>query len=157
MTAKMKSALFVAAASLLCLALGCGSDDSPSSTGSSGQAGASAAGSSTAGGTLGAGGSTTQAGTGSAGVSASGTAGTDAHAGSGGATGAPLSEACRDYCACHEKNCAPTPIPGGKSCGDFCTAMTKDQFDCRMNMCGLVPAQPNNNHCAHSVGIDECL
>ena len=141
----MNSALFVATASLLCLALGCGSDDSPG-TGSGGQAGTSAAGSATTGGTKG-----------TAGASTSGAAGTNAQAGSGGGSNTALSEACQKFCKCHEDNCRTTPIPDGKSCGDFCTAMTKDQLDCRQNMCGLVPAQPDNDHCKHSVGIDQCL
>lgn len=151
----MSSPFFIVTASLLCLVVGCSSDDTPGSTGSSGQAGASAGASTTTGGTVGTGGSSTTGGTGTtAGTSASGAGGATAHAG---ASAGPLSEACQKYCECHEKNCATTPIPGGKSCGDFCTAMTQGQLDCRQNMCGLVPAQPNNNHCAHSVGIDECL
>jgi hypothetical protein len=28
---------------------------------------------------------------------------------------------------------------------------------CRQGMCGLVPAEPNNDHCTHAMGIDECL
>jgi hypothetical protein len=67
------------------------------------------------------------------------------------------SVACQTYCACHEQNCATQAIPGGASCADFCAAMTADQLACRQNMCGLVPAQPDNDHCKHSVGIDQCL
>ena len=154
----MSPPVLIVSVSLLCLAWGCGSDDAPGSTGSSGQAGASAAGSSTTGGTIGASGSSAHAGSSSAGSNNSGAAGANAHAGSGGGGGAskPLSEACQNYCDCHEENCATTPIPGSKSCGDFCTAMTEEQLDCRQNMCGLVPAQPDNDHCDHSVGIDQC-
>jgi hypothetical protein len=73
------------------------------------------------------------------------------------ASAPPLSADCQKYCDCHEANCKSTAIPGGVSCATFCAAMTKDQYDCRMNMCNLVPAQPNNDHCTHSVGINECL
>jgi hypothetical protein len=76
-------------------------------------------------------------------------------AGNGGAS--ELSAACAMYCECHMTNCPDQAIPGGASCGDFCQAMTMDQLACRQNMCGLVPAQPNNDHCKHSVGIDQCL
>jgi hypothetical protein len=79
------------------------------------------------------------------------------HAGTGGATGA--SDYCNMYCECHEANCASTAIPGGGACLDFCAGFPNDAQvkDCRLAMCTLVPAQPNNNHCVHSLGINECL
>ena len=124
---------------LVCCAVGsvaCGDDSTPGGgaagmggTGGAGQAGKS----STAGGSAG------QATTG------------------GGAAGA--SDYCKMYCQCHEANCASTPIPGGMSCSDFCATFSSDPAlsYCRLNMCTLVPAQPNNNHCVHSVGMFECL
>jgi len=88
--------------------------------------------------------------------STTGSAGGGSSAGAGGSSSAS-SAACQMFCDCHEKNCSTSAIPDGKSCAAFCAAMTPDQLTCRQNMCGLVPAQPNNNHCKHSLGIDECL
>jgi len=106
--------------------------------------------------------------TGNGGSGSAGSAGTNAHAGAGagaggsssagaGGSSSASSAACQMFCDCHEKNCSTSAIPDGKSCAAFCAAMTPDQLTCRQNMCGLVPAQPNNNHCKHSLGIDECL
>lgn len=163
----MRLPFLIATAALLGLALGCGAEESPPSGGGSGSGGSgsgqagAAAGTPTAGG--GAGGHAGASGSASpnaaginAGGSATSAAGASAHAGSGGDASPPLSEACQEYCDCHDENCASTPIPGGKSCGAFCAAMTEEQLDCRQNMCGLVPAQPDNDHCDHSVGIDQC-
>src|SRR5882724_309711 len=134
---------------ILCvLALGCCllggvacSDDSAPSGGGGGAGQAGAAGSSAGAGQAGAAAS-------SAGASQGGTAG---------ATGA--SDYCNMYCQCHQANCASTAIPVGGSCLDFCAAFPNDAKlqDCRLAMCTLVPAQPNNDHCTHSVGIGECL
>jgi hypothetical protein len=42
-------------------------------------------------------------------------------------------------------------------CYDFCAAFPDEATGaCRFNMCRLVPDQPDNNHCTHSVGIDQC-
>ena len=132
-----------------CMALSvvaCGSSDSPS-TGAGGAAGSagSAAAQAGASGSAGA----------SAGGSSAGSAGSSS-AGSSGASSGTGSAACQMYCACHDMNCATTAIPGGMSCTDFCAAMTSDQLGCRQVMCTLVPAQPDNDHCKHSVGIDQC-
>ena len=81
---------------------------------------------------------------------------TAAQAGASAGAGA-ISAACQTYCECHEKNCAATAIPGGQTCAAFCAGMTADQLACRQNMCGLVPAQPDNDHCTHSVGINQCM
>ena len=53
------------------------------------------------------------------------------------------------------------PLPGNQECPDFCAGFVnnKTQYDCRFNMCfynSNGPAQNNNNHCQHTVGIDEC-
>lgn len=121
----------------------CSDDSAPgggSGGGSAGQAGMSSA--------SGAGGGASQAG-----ASAS-----SAGAGQAGAS-AGASDYCNMYCQCHAANCASTAIPGGANCLDFCAAFPNDAKvkDCRLAMCTLVPAQPNNNHCVHSLGIDECL
>jgi hypothetical protein len=73
------------------------------------------------------------------------------------------SDACAAYCACYEKKCSVfVAIPTGQDCPDFCATFEKDKtkYDCRFNMCfynSNGPAQNNNNHCQHTVGIDECL
>ena len=147
----MRLGLFALGVSCLCLALGCGSDDDDSSK--SGTAGASGKGTggsnashagTNAGGATGTSGSAAQAGTNSSGTSG------------GGAAEVPTSEACKKYCTCHEMNCATYAIPGGKSCAAFCAGMTEDQLACRQNMCKLVPDQPDNDHCTHSLGINQC-
>jgi hypothetical protein len=158
---------------LLGAAVGCGSDDAaggnqgggsgaggtPSSqagAGSGGTAlgGGGAAGSNAAG--LG-GGAGSAAGGGAGSSVVGGAAGAGGSAASGSGSGGELSAACQMYCSCHEENCAAQAIPGSMSCGDFCSAMTEEQLACRQNMCGLVPFQPDNDHCKHSVGIDQCL
>lgn len=141
----MRRALFVCGGYLACIALGCGSSDD-SKGGSGGSSGAT----------------TAQAGASAGSPSASaGSSGSNAVAGSnagGAAAGASASSAaCQTYCECHEKNCATTAIPGGLTCAAFCAGMTKDQLDCRQVMCVLVPAQPDNDHCTHSVGINQCM
>jgi len=151
----MRLVLLVVTGCLAWGALACGSDDSPGggssgtatneagkNSGSGSGSGGSSGGGSSAGSSVG--GSNSHAGTASnTAGSSSGTAGT-------------LSPACQKFCDCHEANCATLAIPGGKSCGDFCEAMTEDQLACRQNMCKLVPAQPDNDHCKHSLGIDQC-
>jgi len=152
---------FVLLAFVGCLAssvLACGSDDSPEGGGGASGAATSEAGkSSSSGGAssgASAGGSKSHAGTGGT-AGTAGTAGATAGTSAGGASG--LSPACQKFCDCHEANCSALPIPDGKSCGDFCEAMTEDQLACRQNMCKLVPDQPDNDHCKHSLGIDQCL
>jgi hypothetical protein len=129
--------------------LACGSDDSPGGGG-----GASGTATNEAGKNSGSSGSSS-GGSASGSSSHAGTASTSAGTSSGGASG--LSPACQKFCDCHQANCSTLAIPGGKSCADFCAAMTEDQLACRQNMCGLVPAQPDNDHCKHSLGIDQCL
>ncbi len=134
---RLESAL---AALSLCVCFGCSSDEPAGGGGSGGSAGSASAG---------------NAGGGKAGSNAAGAGG--AGGASGAAVGGTPSEACQKYCTCHEANCASQAIPGDKSCAEFCTGMSEDQLACRQNMCGLVPAQPDNDHCKHSVGIDQCL
>jgi len=151
------------ALSLVLASVGCREDDASSTSGSAGNSGASG---SSGGGGSGASGASGQGGTSSPGAGAGGTsdsagaAGAAGKSGSGGGGagggGGDLSPNCQAYCECHEANCASTPIPGGVSCGEFCATFTDDQMSCRKLMCSLVPAQPNNNHCMHSVGIAEC-
>lgn len=153
----MRLVLLVVTGCLAFGALACGSDDSPGGGGGGGGGsggGASGAATSQAGKNSGSGGSSSGS---SAGGSAShaGTASTSAGSSSGGASG--LSPACQKFCDCHDANCGTLAIPDGKSCGDFCEAMTEDQLACRQNMCKLVPDQPDNDHCKHSLGIDQCL
>ena len=52
---------------------------------------------------------------------------------------------------------ASSPIPDGKSCADFCAGFTAEQMECRQIHCILVPDQPDNDHCTHSLGIIQCL
>ncbi|MEO8903988.1 MAG: hypothetical protein ABI488_16765 [Polyangiaceae bacterium] len=139
----MRTSVFLVGLCLGAGAVGCGSSDagggSAGASGSSAQAGASGS----------AGATSASAGSSSAGSSSAGSSAS-------GAT-AMGSVACQKYCACHDMNCASTAIPGGKSCADFCAAMTPEQLACRQNMCSLVPAQPDNDHCTHSVGIMQCI
>jgi hypothetical protein len=169
----MKPSILVAG--FLCLTqMGCSSDSSSNAGAGGASAGVAGTGSGTAGASAGAGDAAGgagapaagSAGTGDAGAPAAGSAGTgDAGApaaGSAGMTasaGAPANASadCIKYCTCHEANCASTAIPGGKSCYDFCATFTADQLGCRQNMCNLVPAQPDNDHCTHSVGVSQCL
>ena len=165
---------------LLGVAVGCGAEDDPVGGGSAGNGGSGGSvGSGGSGGSVGSGGSGASGAAGSAGTSnagssnggsASGASGAAGRAGTssggssnagcsngGSASGGMPSEACQKYCTCHDMNCPTQAIPGGVSCEDFCAAMSEDQLACRQNMCGLVPAQPDNDHCKHSVGIDQCL
>jgi len=53
-------------------------------------------------------------------------------------------------------------IPTGQTCPDFCATFESatDLYLCRYDMCfynSKGPAENNNNHCQHSVGIDECV
>ena len=65
------------------------------------------------------------------------------------------SAACVTYCKCMAMNCADKVFPGG--CLPECAAQTDWDLGCRTNMCTLVPAQPNNDHCTHAFGVNECL
>jgi hypothetical protein len=71
----------------------------------------------------------------------------------GGGDGA--SEACLKYCECMAKNCADKMFPGG--CLPDCASHPAWDIPCRQNMCNLVPAQPNNDHCTHAFGVFQCL
>lgn len=150
----MKASVFVAGTLLLCVALGCGSDDSDSegSAGSAGSAGKSS--NNSAGSKATAGASATG---GSKGNGAAGSSGTTTQAGSAGSSSTASSAECQKYCECHEQNCASSPIPDGKSCAEFCAGFTADQMECRQIHCILAPEQPDNDHCTHSLGIIQCL
>jgi len=141
----MKFSWFILLALLGTVDVACSSSDSGGGTAGSSAGGSSAAGSSTGGSSA-------------AGSSAGGSASGGSNSG-GGAAGSTSGESdyCVKYCACHEANCASTAIPGGMSCADFCATFPTSVQMCRMNMCILQPAQPDNNHCAHSVGIQQCL
>ena len=65
------------------------------------------------------------------------------------------SAACVTYCKCMAMNCADKVFPDG--CLTECAAQTDWDLGCRTNMCTLVPAQPNNDHCTHAFGVNECL
>jgi hypothetical protein len=120
------ASLFIGA--LCALHLGCSSDSSGGSgAGSNGGAAAIAGSSSSSGGNPAA-----------------------AGGGSGG------SSYCQEYCTCYEANCAAQPIPGGASCLDFCATFSEAVQQCRLIMCKNVPSQPNNNHCAHAIGVQQC-
>jgi hypothetical protein len=170
----MKGALLAYATCLCGSLLGCASSDPPggagagtggtvsgggasSSLGGASSAGASAGSSGGSAGAGGAAGNSSSAGSSASGSSGAGSAGAAGSIGSAGAAGSTGSAACQMYCACHEQNCKSQLIPGGKSCAEFCAGMTADQLACRQNMCTLAPLQPDNNHCVHSVGINECL
>ncbi|HEX2877639.1 MAG TPA: hypothetical protein VHP33_40600 [Polyangiaceae bacterium] len=142
----MKSSVFAAGAVLLYVALGCGSNDSDDGEGSGGKAGSSSAGS-----------KATSGGSASGGTKPSGSAGTTTQTGNAGSSSTAMSPECQKYCDCHDKNCASSPIPDGKSCAEFCAGFTPDQMECRQIHCILVPDQPDNDHCTHSLGIIQCL
>jgi hypothetical protein len=152
----MKSSVFVAGAVLWCVALGCSEGDSGDSDteGSAGKAGSSSAGSKATSAGSSSGGSKAD---GSAGSKPSGSAGTTAQAGAAGSSSGVMSPECQKYCDCHDKNCASSPIPDGKSCAEFCAGFTAEQMECRQIHCILVPDQPDNDHCTHSLGIIQCL
>jgi hypothetical protein len=65
------------------------------------------------------------------------------------------SPACVMFCTCMAKNCADKAFPGG--CLQDCASHPKWDLECRALMCKLAPDQPNNNHCTHAMGINECL
>jgi hypothetical protein len=65
------------------------------------------------------------------------------------------SEACMKFCTCMAKNCADKMFPRG--CLTECASTPKWDLACRQVMCTLVPDQPNNNHCVHAMGVQECL
>lgn len=62
---------------------------------------------------------------------------------------------CVKYCDCMAQNCQDKVFADG--CLPACASQTKWDLPCRMNMCSLVPAQPNNDHCTHAFGVNECL
>jgi hypothetical protein len=70
-------------------------------------------------------------------------------------TTADASEECTRYCSCMSTNCADKVFP--TSCLGECAAQTKWDLACRANHCGLVPAEPKNDHCTHAMGVDQCL
>ena len=72
----------------------------------------------------------------------------------GATTDVTASEECVKYCTCMAKNCADKMFPGG--CLPQCAAQTRWDIPCRQNMCNLVPAQPNNDHCTHAFGMFQC-
>lgn len=65
------------------------------------------------------------------------------------------SAACMDFCSCMATNCPTSEFEGG--CLPDCAAQTTWDLPCRENMCGLVPAQPDNGHCVHAMGMIQCL
>jgi len=70
----------------------------------------------------------------------------------------PISDDCRAYCECFERDCAGIQdVPGGLSCPAFCATFTHAQWDCRISHCRLVVPEHNPNHCMHAAGIDQCL
>jgi hypothetical protein len=72
----------------------------------------------------------------------------------GNVTDVKASEECVKYCTCMAKNCADKMFPTG--CLPACAAQTKWDIPCRQNMCNLVPAQPDNDHCTHAFGMFQC-
>jgi hypothetical protein len=154
--------------------------DSAEAGGAKGSGGAKATGGATSGGanaagsggkSAGSGGRTTGAGGKAAGAGGSspgtggrasgGAAGSSGKAGSGGSAEPPDGGAidagtvCVTYCKCMAMNCASQVFAAG--CLKECAAGTKWDMACRQNMCSLVPVQPDNNHCVHAFGVNECL
>lgn len=74
----------------------------------------------------------------------------DAHA-----SAVDASAACKSYCTCMAMNCKSEIFGGG--CLSECASQTTWDLPCRANMCSLVLAQPNNDHCTHAFGMVECL
>jgi hypothetical protein len=68
---------------------------------------------------------------------------------------ADASAACVSFCTCMATNCASEVFAGG--CLYQCATQTNWDLPCRANMCGLVPSQPNNDHCTHAFGVGQCL
>jgi hypothetical protein len=62
---------------------------------------------------------------------------------------------CVKYCDCMAMNCQDKVFPSG--CLYECATQTNWDLACRTNMCLLVPAQPNNDHCTHAFGVNQCL
>jgi hypothetical protein len=62
---------------------------------------------------------------------------------------------CVKYCVCMAMNCTDKVFPSG--CLYECATQTTWDLACRTNMCLLVPAQPNNDHCTHAFGENQCL
>jgi hypothetical protein len=102
---------------------------------------------------------------GSGGSSATGSGGSRSpsgnDAGKGNPDSGPTSKQCADYCDCYQTKCSVfVAIPTGQPCTDFCATFTPDQYDCRFAMCfynSNGPTENNNDHCQHTVGINECL
>jgi hypothetical protein len=70
--------------------------------------------------------------------------------------GADAGTWCNTYCKCMAKNCSDKAFPMG--CLMTCaTDSAKWDRECRQGMCGLVPAQPDNDHCTHAFGVGQCL
>ncbi len=65
------------------------------------------------------------------------------------------SAACMSYCTCMATNCPDKVF--GSGCLYECATQTTWDLPCRANMCSLVQAQPNNDHCTHAFGVNECL
>ena len=64
------------------------------------------------------------------------------------------SKACVAYCSCMAAVCADKVFPSG--CLWECAMQTNWDLPCRQNMCGLVDAQPLNDHCTHAFGKFQC-
>jgi hypothetical protein len=79
----------------------------------------------------------------------------DADAADASAPAVDASAACVSYCACMATNCPDTIF--GSGCLYECATQTTWDLPCRANMCSLVQAQPNNDHCTHAFGVNECL
>jgi hypothetical protein len=65
------------------------------------------------------------------------------------------SMACVSFCKCMAMNCADKVFPDG--CLYDCATQTNWDLSCRAIMCANVPSQPDNDHCDHAFGVNECL
>lgn len=65
------------------------------------------------------------------------------------------SSACVSFCDCMDTNCPQEVFPDG--CLYDCATQTDWDLPCRANMCSLVQSEPNNDHCTHAFGVNECL
>lgn len=65
------------------------------------------------------------------------------------------SSACVSFCDCMDMNCPQEVFPDG--CLYDCATQTNWDLPCRANMCSLVQSEPNNDHCTHAFGVNECL
>jgi hypothetical protein len=54
-----------------------------------------------------------------------------------------------------DMNCPQEVFPDG--CLYDCATQTNWDLPCRANMCSLVQSEPNNDHCTHAFGVNECL